>query len=133
MLRPSWQDWALAIAGAVSLRGDCTRRQVGAVVFDPKWRVLAVGFNGVRPGELGCIDGGCPRAASGVAPGSSYTSGAGECVASHAEAQALLYSDPVRRQGGTVAVSEEPCHECRRLLRASGVACVIWPEGQWNL
>ena len=128
--RPSWEEWALAIARAVSLRGDCSRRQCGAVVFDPQWRVLSVGFNGVRPGEVGCLAGGCPRAASAVAPGSSYDTGPGACVASHAEANALLYSDPVRRQGGTVAVSTEPCAGCLRLCRASGVARVIWPGGE---
>jgi dCMP deaminase len=131
--RPSFEEWALALAGAVSLRGDCSRRQVGAVMFDPSWRVLAVGYNGVRPGELGCLAGGCPRASSGVAPGSSYDTGPGSCVASHAEANALLYSDPVRRQGGTVAVSEQPCDGCLKLVRASGVARVIYPGGEIQL
>lgn len=133
MSRPSFEEWALALAGAVSLRGDCSRRQVGAVVFTSDWRVLAVGYNGVRPGDLGCLAGGCPRASSGVAPGSSYDTGPGSCVASHAEANALLYSDPVRRQGGTVAVSTEPCDGCCRLMRASGVRRVIWPEGDLTL
>jgi dCMP deaminase len=130
-VRPTFEEWALALAGACSTRGDCSRRQCGAVVFDAAWRVLSVGYNGVAPGELGCIAGGCPRALSNVDPGSSYDTGPGVCIATHAEANALLYSDPVRRQGGIIAVSTEPCAGCRRLISASGVARAIWPEGEW--
>lgn len=133
MTRPTWEEWALAVARAVSLRGDCSRRQVGAVVFDSSWRVLSVGYNGVAPGAVGCLAGGCPRALSGVAPGSSYDTGPGSCVATHAELNALLFSDPVRRQGGTLAVSEEPCDGCSRPIALSGVARVIWPEGEWQV
>ncbi len=132
-MRPTWEAWAIEIAQAVSLRGDCTRRQVGAVVFDPSWRVLSVGYNGVAPGQTGCLAGGCPRALSNVPPGSSYDTGAGACISTHAELNALLFSDPVRRLGGTLAVSEEPCGGCRRPIALSGVARVIYPGGEYSL
>ena len=35
---PGWDDYFLGIARAVSRRGDCTRRQVGAVLVDAKER-----------------------------------------------------------------------------------------------
>lgn len=129
-VRPSWEDWAIGLAVAVARRGDCTRRQVGAVVLTSDWRVLAVGYNGVAPGAVGCLAGGCSRAASGVAPGSSYDTGPGSCIATHAEANALLYSDPVRRQGGIIAVSKEPCQGCTRLIRSSGIVRVLYPGGE---
>jgi dCMP deaminase len=95
--------------------------------MDAQHRVLAVGYNGTAPGVDGCLQGACPRARTGVAPGSSYDTGAGACIATHAEANALLYADPVRRHGGTLYVSAEPCGGCERIVRASGVARVIWP------
>ncbi len=130
MTRPTWDEWGLAIAAAVATRGDCSRRQVGAVVMDAQHRVLAVGYNGTAPGVDGCLQGACPRARTDVAPGSSYDTGAGACIAAHAESNALLYADPVRRQGGTLYVSAEPCGGCERIVRASGVARVIWPGGE---
>ena len=44
--RPGWHDWGVGIAYAVAQRADCTRRRVGAVVFDEANRILATGYNG---------------------------------------------------------------------------------------
>ena len=41
--RPGWHDWGVGIAYAVAQRADCTRRRVGAVVFDEANRILATG------------------------------------------------------------------------------------------
>ncbi len=60
-MRPNWDEWALGIAKAVSTRGDCTRRQVGAVILDAWHGPVSFGYNGTRPGEPGCLDGACPR------------------------------------------------------------------------
>lgn len=72
-----------------------------------------------------CTDGGCPRGLSGVTHGSSYSSAEGFCIAQHAEAGALLYSDPARRRGGTLIVNGPPCFECARLIASSGVSRVV--------
>lgn len=133
MTRPSWDEWALGIAQAVAARGDCRRRQVGAVILDAQRRVLSVGYNGAFPGGPSCLAGECPRGLLGndrLAPGSSYDTGPGSCVAIHAELNALLFSDPVRRLGGTLYVTAEPCGGCLRPIRGSGLARVVWPEGE---
>lgn len=72
-----------------------------------------------------CVDGGCPRGASNVEHGSSYDTPEGFCVAQHAEAGALLHSDPARRRGGTLIVNGPPCFECARLIASSGVSRVV--------
>lgn len=135
--RPDWDAWAIGIATAVAARADCTRRQVGAVVLDVDHRVLSVGYNGAPAGDPGCATAGaCPRgrrSAADVAPGSSYDTGPGSCIALHAEQNALLYADPWRRQGGLLAVTDEPCGGCRRFILGSGVARVVWPNGVWQL
>lgn len=131
--RPSRETWALGIATAVATRADCSRRKVGAVIFDTDWRVLAVGYNGAQPGGPSCLAGQCPRGLSDVAPGSSYDTGSGSCIAIHGEANALLYSDPMRRRGGVIAITDKPCGGCLRLLLGSGLALAVTPEGTIDL
>lgn len=59
--RPPWDKYFLGIAEAVSKRGDCTRRQVGAVIVDQNHRVISAGYNGTAPGQKSCLEGACPR------------------------------------------------------------------------
>jgi len=131
--RPSWDEWALGLAAAAALRSDCLRSKVGAIVLDEGHRVLAAAYNGYPSGSPACgTTGGCPRGRLSqveLAPGSPYT-GVGvnaACRAVHAEANALLYSDPLRRH--TMAVTREPCQGCEVLLAGSGLARVVWPGG----
>lgn len=61
MRRPGWDEWALGIAKAVSQRGDCTRRQVGAVILDVDQGPVSFGYNGSYSGGPSCLAGECPR------------------------------------------------------------------------
>ena len=122
---------ALAIARATAGFAKCLRRQVGAAVLSSDGRTLSTGRNGAPPGQGECTDGHCPRGQHSnaeVAPGSSYDTGPGSCISVHAEINALLYSDPVARLGGTLAVTHEPCAGCWRIIKSSGVRWVIWPD-----
>ena len=72
----------------------------------------------------------CPDA---VEPGSSYDTGPGACIASHAEANAV--ADAMQRNGGRLAgaimyVSCEPCEGCVRHVRnTTDIEAILWPEG----
>lgn len=118
-------QWLEASTLLAPLFSTCSRRQYFAVVLGTDGRVAGVGYNGAPSGMTHCVDGGCPRGRSAVPHGSSYSSGDGFCVAQHAEAGALLHSDPVRRRGGTLIVNGPPCFECARLIASSGVARVV--------
>lgn len=61
MTRPDWHEYGLNLARAAATRGDCTRRQVGAVILDAQHRVVSVGYNGSYPGGPSCLGGDCPR------------------------------------------------------------------------
>jgi len=129
--RPTWDEWAIAIARAVGTRADCSRRKVGAVITDRQHRVVATGYNGAPPGRIGCLDGGCPRgraSATEIPPYSDY----GNCISNHAEVNALLFSSRREVEGGVLYVTDEPCHGCWKVIDNSGLSRVVWPDGEHN-
>jgi dCMP deaminase len=126
--RPGWDDYFLGIAQVVASRGECLRSRVGAVIVRDN-RILATGYNGVAAGEMSCLDGICPRQKNNV-PSSAPYSGAGECIAIHAEDNAV--TDALRRgidvESATIYVTKEPCERCDVLLAALNMT-VVWPGG----
>lgn len=150
--RPDWPSYFLGIADAVSARGDCTRRQVGAVLADPETHdLIETGYNGPPAGMPGCLSAGaCPRGRhyqlglcscacgklwpcdEAVAPGSSYDTGPGACIAIHAELNCLLRAGR-RARGMYLYVTETPCDGCMKAIRGAGVMRVIWPDGNLEL
>ena|ERR1700691_1319751 len=119
--RPSWDEYFLGIALAVSKRADCSRRQVGAIIVKHH-RIVATGYNGAPSGHGGCSAGYCPRAKlENVEPGLGYDN----CIAIHAEANALLYADRDNCEGATLYCTDTPCVACWKLIRGSGVKHVI--------
>lgn len=128
MIRPDWDEWGLLLTDAVAKRADCTRRKVGAVIMRPGHTIVSTGYNGAPSGVRGCIGGGCPRSQSGVEPGSSYDTGAGTCIALHAEQNALLRASWDEMQDSTLYVSENPCDGCLRMISGSPVRFIITPK-----
>lgn len=121
--RPSVEEWGVRMAEAASVRAECTRRLVGAIVLDSGGRIVGAGYNGAPAGKPSCLDGACPRASSDVAPGSSYDTGPGSCIAIHAEANALLDAGRLAR-GGQLMVSSAICDGCLRLAQGARIAWV---------
>ncbi|AOT24780.1 deoxycytidylate deaminase [Mycobacterium phage Indra] len=127
MDRPTWDEYFLTIARAAATRSDCERSQVGAVVVKDR-RVRATGYNGAPTGMDGCST--CPRRlAAGVVPGvTGYDAGPGQCVAVHAEANALLYCDREDLIGATLYITRDPCPGCQKLIHAVGIERVVTPD-----
>lgn len=118
----------LLVALAISMRADCRRRRVGAVIVDHYDRIVSTGRNGSPPGGPSCLKGECPRGLINYAdlpPESSYDSGVGMCVAVHAEANAIIFGDPHRMRGGRIYVTDSPCVGCQRLIDGMGLEVVV--------
>lgn len=131
-MRPEWDTYYLGIAEAISKRGECSRRQVGALLVRPGNSIAGGGYNGTAAGSpLSCLRGDCPRASSSVSPGSSYDTGAGECIAIHAEMNAIALSTE-SVAGMTMYLTTAPCDGCKKLIMAARIARVVWPDGQWH-
>lgn len=59
-IRPSWETYFLSLCTLASLRSNCMKRRVGAVLVRNN-RVLSTGYNGTPRGLTNCNEGGCPR------------------------------------------------------------------------
>lgn len=132
-LRPTWDDWGVELAMTVARRADCSRRQVGAVIMTDDHRIIATGYNGAPAGAPGCLtSGACPRGRSDVAPGSSYDTGAGACIALHAEQNALLRASWMDMVGSTMYVTDQPCDGCFRMILGTPIIRFIGPGFAWE-
>lgn len=152
--RPTWDEYGLILAQAVATRADCTRAQVGAVLMNSRHEVRGTGYNGAPSGIPGCATAGaCPRGRHYAArtwcfvhdseecacavdfcacggswpceeaatPGAAYA----DCIADHAERNALRHTDPSELPGATLHTTREPCASCWTLIRAAGIARVV--------
>ena len=123
--RPGWDEYFIEISRAVAIRADCTRSKVGAVLVDSNHRVISTGYNGAPPGAPGCLSGACPRGKLSyeeLPPESNYEN----CIANHAERNAIIYALPEERSGSTLYVTRRPCIMCKELLLAEGIVRVVW-------
>jgi dCMP deaminase len=122
--RPSWDDYYLGIAKAVSARGDCVRRQHGAVIVK-NHSIVSTGYNGSPPGsDKSCgATGQCPR---NLDPNSKHGEGSYDlCWATHAEANALLRASWEDLQGSTIYITGDPCPGCAKLIKSAGIDRVV--------
>jgi dCMP deaminase len=156
--RPGWDEYFLGIARAVSARADCTRRQVGAVIVKDRRIVSTGynGAPAGEPGCLSA--GACPRGrhyvrrvvpdefklSMGIPPTvavcacgetslpcqmavaeySSYDN----CIALHAETNAVVYAERSACLGATLYVTCEPCQWCSKVIAAAGIERVVTPR-----
>lgn len=135
---PDKRFWGMGYNGSYPggpscLAGDCPRgRHYREEITAREWRNDGQGWRDVPRERCGndWKPWPCPDA---VEPGSSYDTGPGACIASHAEANAV--SDAQQRNGGRLAdctmyVSCEPCEGCVRHIRnQTDIKAIIWPEG----
>ena len=124
--RPSWDEYYLEIAYAVSLRGDCVRAKHGAVVVKDH-KIVSTGYNGTPPGsDLSCgKTGECPRA---LDPLSKHSEGNYDmCWATHAESNALIRASWSDLKDSTLYVTGKPCPGCSKLIASAGIERVVWP------
>lgn len=118
--------WMRVLDVAAGEFSTCAKRQYAAVVVAPNRRVVGFGYNGSPPGVAHCADGACPRLHEGSDAGSAYDN----CISQHAEAGALLWSEPALRQGSTIIVNGSPCMGCAKLIASSGIKRVVYAHDE---
>lgn len=130
--RPSWDAYFLDIARAVSARADCSRAQHGAVIVKDR-RIVATGYNGSPAGGPSCLAGDCPRGRlsrkeePGVSLGGVGSNDYSNCIALHAEQNAIAYAARNDTEGATLYITGKPCDMCSKLIAAAGIARIVRP------
>jgi dCMP deaminase len=117
----------MQVADAISQRSRCSRAQIGAVVVSKDQRISSTGYNGpasLFPTEEECMSW-CPRAQGLTTLDNTYDS----CPSIHAEANALLYVDRSRVEGGTIYITDAACYQCAKLISNSGITRVVMRIG----
>lgn len=124
--RPSWDEYFMRIAQVASMRSNCIKRKVGAVVVKDR-RIVSTGYNGTPRGTRNCNEGGCPRCSGLAASGTRLD----ECLCSHAEenaiTQAAYHGTSVK--DGCLYSTFSPCLMCAKMIINSGIAEVVFDVG----
>jgi dCMP deaminase len=132
--RPGWDEYFMEIAHVVSLRSNCVKRKVAAVITLDK-RIISTGYNGTPRGVRNCNEGGCPRCNELSPAGSDL----GECVCSHGEENAITQAayHGVSVKGATLYSTYCPCLLCTKMIINAGIAEVVfhaeYPMGEVSL
>jgi dCMP deaminase len=94
-------------SSASSIFSTCGKKQYAAVLVDKYDHIVGMGYNGGPRGFPHCKDGGCPRLEQMSINGSNYDN----CIAVHAEANALLHSN-YSSEPKKIYVNGPPCFSC---------------------
>ena len=121
--RPNWDEYFLGIAKVVSLRSNCVKRKVAAVIVKDK-RVISTGYNGTPRGTTNCFEGGCPRCNNLTDSGVKLD----ECLCSHAEENAITQAayHGVSVKTGTLYTTLAPCLMCTKMIINAGIEEVVY-------
>lgn len=114
------EKW-LAECDRVSQVNLCTHRDVGAVIIKGE-EVVSTGRN-TMPGHDACSLGGCPRGR--LAPGEGRADYS-DCVAVHAEMNAIIKAGIALCRGSLLVVNSVPCHLCFRLARGALIDTIAY-------
>lgn len=110
MNRLSWEEYALSLAKAASLRSEDPYVKVGACVLRDDWSVAGVGYNGAPAGvEIDWSDRDERRKR-----------------VIHAELNALRYVRP--NEGYLLVCTLLPCRSCIQAVAANGIKHIIYED-----
>ena len=110
MNRLSWEEYALSLAKAASLRSEDPYVKVGACVLRDDWSVAGVGYNGAPAGvEIDWSDRDERRKR-----------------VIHAELNALRYVRP--NEGYLLVCTLLPCRSCIQAVAANGIKHILYED-----
>ena len=130
--RPSKDEYYLNIAKEVASRGTCLRRKFGAILVNDD-TIISTGYVGAPRNRKNCCDRGtCFRMENNIPSGQRYEL----CRSVHAEMNAIINADPVKRKGSTMYLvgvenngsytEADCCSMCKRVIINAGVSFIVF-------
>lgn len=119
--RPTQDQFWLDILLTIKTRATCPRRQCAAILVDKDFKQISFGYNGPGSGIPNCIE--TPCKGSNDSSG-DYT----QCIATHAEANALLQAKARFDDAVVMYCTTRPCFECCKLIVNSKIRRIIFLE-----
>jgi dCMP deaminase len=120
-LRPTWDTYFMRMAELASMRTNCMKRRVGAVIVRDH-RVIATGYNGTPRGTKNCSEGGCQRCNHGARAGHALDA----CLCLHAEENAIIEAGRERCAGAILFTNLCPCLACTKKIVQAGIQEVVY-------
>ncbi len=121
--RPSWDEYFMEIAHAVSKRGTCDRGYASCVIVRNK-QILVTGYAGAPKGMSHCSEVGHQMKTVTHEDGSETK----HCMrTTHAEQNAIAQAAKlgVSIDGGTVYINMTPCATCAKMIINSGIVRIV--------
>lgn len=117
--RPSWDVYFMSLLPVIKSRASCSRRQVGAVIVDVHHNLISTGYNGPPTGLPNCTENPCG--------GQNDQSGDNtNCMALHAEHNAIYYAGDRKSEAHTLYCTTEPCDKCALEILQTPIKRVIY-------
>ncbi|MDD3420216.1 MAG: dCMP deaminase family protein [Candidatus Gastranaerophilales bacterium] len=116
----NWTDYFIEVAKTASLRSNCLRAQVGAVIVANDKTVKATGYNGTPSKVVSCAERNfCYRMVNNIPSGTRYET----CRSIHAEQNAIIQAGKERCEGATMYIYGHDfiCILCKRFIVQSGI------------
>ena len=125
MKRPGWDEYFMKLAKVASLRSNCIKRKVAAIIVRDR-RVVSTGYNGTPRGTKNCHQGGCPRCNSLAQSGTLLE----ECLCSHGEENSIIQAayHGVSVKDGTLYTTFAPCLMCTKMIINAGIREVVYNQ-----
>lgn len=122
-MRMNWDEYFLNIAKSVSMRSNCLRHHIGAVIVSEDKRIKATGYNGTPSKVISCMEKGiCYRESHNIQTGIQYET----CFALHAEMNAIIQAGEEKCKNATMYIYGYSfiCVMCKRFIVQSGLSRV---------
>lgn len=117
----TWDQYFMGLAHLSRLRSKDPSTQVGAVIVNPKKRIVGIGYNGF---PQGVSDEDFPWEREGDFLNSKYA------YVVHAELNAILNST-VPLDNCSIYVSLFPCNECAKAIIQSGIKEIVYEDDKY--
>lgn len=120
--RLTWDEKHMLSAITIASRSSCEILHTGTVIVKNK-RIIGEGYNGAPEGIENCLELGCRKKRYGI---EFEVKGSGQCVALHAEVNALSEVTKERAHDSMLYTVYYPCADCAKEIVNHGIQEVVY-------